>query len=525
MNAAIRRTALFLGLAFLTLFVNLNYIQATRSEDLNNDPRNRRQIIREFGTRRGDILASDNTVLAHSIDSGDARYRYIREYPQKALFGHLTGYYSFFYGASALERSYDDVLQGREPARAGRFIDELLGREPAGNTIRLTVDPVLQGLARRAFHGQEGGAAVLDSRTGAILALYGDPGFDPNPLSGTPSDQTRIQEAWSKISSNPEQPLLSKAFAERYPPGSAFKVVVATAGMLSGMTPSTALPDPSVLDLPQTDRVLPNWQGGSCVGGSISMSTALRVSCNTYFAQTAMRIGPKRLDGVARRFGFGSGFDAGITVAPSCVVSIPGAGCANARDLAPPFTAYSGIGQNSVGVTPLQMAIVTAAAENGGYRVDPFLVERIIDPTGETIAKSKAQRTRIMSKKVAKWLDEMMVGVVQYGTGSVVGFRDGSSGIIGGKTGTAQTREGEAPHVWFIAYGPGVSVAVVVEHGGELGNEATGGRVAGPIAKVLLEKAMARLARAAQNPIPAPSDVPVPAPSFPTATSSPTEAP
>ena len=69
MNAAIRKTALFLGLAFLTLFVNLNYIQATRSDDLNDDPRNRRQIIREFGTRRGDILASDNTVLAHSIDS------------------------------------------------------------------------------------------------------------------------------------------------------------------------------------------------------------------------------------------------------------------------------------------------------------------------------------------------------------------------------------------------------------------------------------------------------------------------
>lgn len=525
MNAAIRRTAFFLGLAFLVLFANLNYIQATRSDDLGNDPRNRRQIIREFGTRRGDILAADNTVLAHSIDSGDERYRYIREYPQKALFGHLTGYYSFFYGASGLEDHYDDVLQGREPARASRFVDELLGREPAGNTIRLTVDPVLQGLARRAFHGQEGGAAVIDTDTGAILALYGDPGFDPNPLSGTPSEQERIQAAWQKIQSNPEQPLLSKAFAQRYPPGSSFKIVVAAAGLVSGMSSSTALPDPSALDLPDSDRVLPNWQGGSCAGGgSITMSTALAVSCNTYFAQTAMRIGPKRLDNIARRFGFGSGFDAGITVAPSCVVGIPGGGCQDADGLARPFTAYSGIGQYQVGVTPLQMALVAATVENGGVRAEPYLVERIVDPTGETIAKHRAKLNRVLPKSAAKQLDQMMVGVVRYGTGSVVGFRDASSGTIGGKTGTAESGSG-APHVWFVAYGPGIAVAVVVEHGGDLRNEATGGKVAGPIAKVLLEKAMARRSRFENTPVPVPSDLPEVSTSFPSTTPTPSEEP
>lgn len=499
MNAAIRRTALFLGVAFALLFANLNVIQAYRAEELNDHPANRRQIIREFGTRRGEILASDNTVIARSVLSGDERYKYVREYPRGDLFGHLTGYYSFFYGSSGLERNFDDVLQGREPARVGRFIDELLGREAAGNSVRLTVDPILQQLAKDQFRGQRGGAAVIDSRTGAVLALYGEPGFDPNPLSGTPSEQPRIQRAWQAINDAPGNPLLSNAFAERYPPGSAFKVVVAAAGLLNGMSTGTALPDPGILDLPDSDQVLPNWQGGPCVGSTIAMTSAMAQSCNTYFAQVAMRVGARKLDATARRFGFGSGFDAGVTVAPSCLVSIPGAGCDDASDLARPFIAYSGIGQYQVGVTPLQMALVAGAVGNGGFRAEPYLVERILDPTGQTIDKTKPTLTRILPKPVAAQLKETMVAVVQYGTGSVVGFRDASSGTIGGKTGTAQTGTDAAPHVWFIAYGPGVSVAVVVENGGDAGNEATGGRVAGPIAKALLEKAMQRQAAAANR--------------------------
>lgn len=491
MNAAIRRTALTLGVAFLALFANLNIIQVGRSDELNSDPRNRRQIIREFGTRRGDILAADNTVVARSIVSDSGQYKYRREYPLGELFGQITGYYSFYYGTSGIERSYDDVLLGEAPQRRIPFLDELFSREPAGNPIRLTIHPQLQRLAKRKFGDQRGGAAVIDSETGAILALWGNPSYDPSPLALSPLHETEIRDAWQDLNSRGGQPLLSRAYAQRYPPGSTFKIVGAAAGLLNGMTPDTRFPDPSQLDLPDTNKSLPNYQGGPCVGGTISMRTALQVSCNTTFAQIAMRLGPETLERAAARFGIGRVPDLEVAAASSCIVAIPGAGCGEAAQLSRPATAYSGIGQQDVRMTPLQMAIVGAAAGNGGYRVEPHLVERVFDPTGETIAKTKIRRTRILPKKAGRDLKQMMIDVVRYGTGAVVGFEDASRGIIGGKTGTAQTGiEGEAPHVWFVAFGPGIAVAVVVEHGGDLRSEATGGRVAGPIAKALLERAM-----------------------------------
>ncbi|MFP5225705.1 MAG: penicillin-binding transpeptidase domain-containing protein, partial [Actinomycetota bacterium] len=430
-----------------------------------------------------------------------------------------------YYGSSALERTFNDVLLGYEPQRRVRFLDELFGREPAGNTLKLSIEPALQRVARDALGGQRGGAAVIDSETGAILGLYGNPSYDPNPLAKSPRHEEEIRKAWTNLVNAPGDPLVSRAFSQRYPPGSTFKVVVAAAALINGMTPDTTFPDPRRLDLPDTNRTLGNYQNGSCVGGRISMRTALRVSCNTTFAQIAMRIGAEKLGRAAGRFGIGRKLDIGIDTAPSCLVAVPGAACQDPGVLSRPATAYSGIGQQDVRMTPLQMAVVAAAAGNGGFRVEPRLVERIYDPIGETIAKSKPERTRILPKKAAASLKSMMIDTVRFGTGAVVGFKDASRGIIGGKTGTAETGvQGQFPHVWFVAFGPKVAVAVVVENGGDAGGDATGGRVAGPIAKRLLEKAMQLQAQREAGGTDD-SDLPQPGPSFPTTSPSPSEAP
>lgn len=491
MNAAIRKLALTLAVIFAVLFVNLNYIQLGRSRDLSNDPRNRRLAMAEEGVRRGEIIAADGTVLAESVPTGDEDFPWRRTYPEGRLYGHITGYYSspFFCDSAGLERTQAAFLSGREPAQVSDFVDELLGREREGNILRLTIDPDLQKVARKAFGSQRGGAAVINASTGAVLALYGNPGFDPNTVTDAPLRE--CGEVIQRLDRQKSKPLLSRAFQVRYPPGSTFKIVTAAAGLRNGMTLNTSFRSQRRLDLPDTDKTLGNFGNSTCGG---SLLRAFMVSCNTAFAQIGLRVGEEKLVKMATDFGLNRSPEFDLTALPSCVQApFTGRAC-DEPDLSRPFVAYTSIGQGNVRVTPLQMALVAGTVANGGYVPKPFIVNQVLDRGGKVLQQTEPERSkRIYPSKTAQAMRKAMIEVVRGGTGRVVGFKDARKGIIGGKTGTAQTgREGEAPHVWFVAFGPKIAVAVVVENGGSLRSEATGGKVAGPIAKALLEAAMAK---------------------------------
>ena len=492
MNKAVRRIGFVLTAIFIVLFANLNYIQLVKSRELTEHPRNPRDDARVYGIHRGEILAKDNTVLARSEPTGDELYKYRREYPLGELFGHITGYYTprAFCHAGGLERSYDDYLLGLAPETTETFVDSHLGRQPDGNVIKITIDPDLQRLARKALKGQRGGVAAINPKTGAVLALYSNPAYDPNEI--TEKERNGCESAKVRLERDRRRPMRSRAFSDYYPPGSTFKIVTASAGLTAGMAPGTTFPDPRRLDLPDTDRTLGNYQGGSCFGGHISIASAFRVSCNTTFAQVAMRVGAKKFSAMASRFGINKDPDFDIPEAiPSCVVAVPGLGCRNADDLARPFVAYSGIGQNDVRMTPLGMARVAAGVANNGRVPKPYLVEQIIAPDGGIIRDTKPEVSKaIYSKRVARQMRQLMIDVVRSGTGRPAGFKH--VGIVGGKTGTAQTGTGSPPHVWFAAWGPGIAIAVVVENGGDLGRRASGGAVAGPIAAALVNRVVAQ---------------------------------
>jgi penicillin-binding protein A len=493
-NRAIRRVALALGLIFAALFVNLNVVQLAKSRELTQDPRNRRNILETYGTKRGDIIAAGNVVIARSVPSGEKQFPFIREYPQKNLFGHITGYYSFTYGSTGLERSFDQTLLGKDPPSETSFTDELFGRKRDGYILQLSVSDKIQRVAAKALSGVRGAAAVINSETGAVLALYANPTFDPNPISAAPSNKTAIDEAWQKLDRDPRKLLTFRATQERYPPGSTFKIITAAAGLENKMTASTRFPSPRVLDLPDTDRTLANYGGGNCGGGSITMANAFRISCNTTFAQIAMRVGPEKLGAMAAKFGLDTTPEFDLPMAFSCLRAVPGAACDDPGGLSRPATAYSGIGQQDVRTTPLQMAIVAATVGNGGYRVRPYVVEKVLTPDGRVLRQAEPVRSeRIFSSKTAGALKQMMIDVVQRGTGSGIGFKNRA---VGGKTGTAQTgvANRDAPHVWFVAFAPGIAAAAVVENGGNLGDVATGGKVAGPIVRQLIEAVLAERA-------------------------------
>jgi penicillin-binding protein A len=491
-NTSIRKVTVAITVVFLALFINLQVVQVGRSHQYSTDPRNGRLLAQELNVKRGEILAADGTVLAQSQATGNKAYPWRRVYPEKNLFGHITGYYtnSVFCGSAGLESSYDAFLAGREPATSTNFVDQLLGRKNPGNTIQITIDPKMQQIAAQALGNQQGAVAAIDPDTGAVLALYSSTTYDPNVITKPLGDGcVKPKTALENTNGNP---LLFRATQERYPPGSTFKIVTATAGLENGMTQRTSFPNPSVLRLPQTNQVLRNFTGGVCPRGNpISMLNAFEVSCDTTFAQVALRLGITKFTSVADRYGIDKSLNFDITAAKSCMDAVPGGACNVPPQVPLPQTAYSGIGQFNVRMTALQMAVVGATVENSGRVPHPYLVQRILDPDNKLIRQtSPSLSSQIYSDATAQALRQMMIGVVRNGTGTVVGFPRNVT--IGGKTGTAEVGiKGEPPDVWFVAWAPHIAVAAIVENGGLLRFSATGGKVAGPITKALVVAVLA----------------------------------
>jgi peptidoglycan glycosyltransferase len=486
MERQIRLVATGFLILFGLLGLNVNYIQVIAAGDLANNPANKRLLIQEYDVQRGQIIAADGrTVIATSEESRGA-LKYLRRYPQGARYAHLSGYYSFVFGRSELEQRYNDLLSGRAPEVALQsFVDEVLGRDRRGASLVLTIDPRLQETADAALGGRPGAVAALNPQTGEVLALVANPSFDPNALSS--HDGKAIRRAWKRLNADPAKPLLSAATDDFFPPGSTFKIVVAAAALENGITPETSFPNPPELDLPQTTSTLENFGGDHCLGGApeITLAQALEVSCNVAFAEIGLELGAERLSEQARAFGFSGDIEFDI---PFQEGNFPPAESFT-DDL--PGVAFSAIGQKDVRTNVLHLALVAGAIGNGGVMMQPTLVREVRDPLGRIVRRLRPQVFgEPMSPPSAAELTRMMQSVVESGTGTAAQI----PGVnVAGKTGTAQNPGGD-PHAWFVAFAPAeqptIAVAVAVLNGGDLGSEATGGAVAAPIARTVMEESL-----------------------------------
>ena len=487
MDRQIRRLAIGFLVLFAALAINLNYIQVIAADDIANNNANKRLLFEEYEVDRGLILASDRiTVLADTEKTGgDLKYQ--RIYPQESDlgYGHLTGFHSFVYGRTELEQSYNEELSARTDVLfTQRLIDEFLGRDLKGASIVTTIEPDLQEIAARALGGSEGAVAAIDPGSGDVLALVSSPTYDPNPLASHVSKEVR--RAYEELEpGESDSPLVSRATDTFFPPGSSFKIVTAAAALEQGLGPDHLLPNPQAYDVPQTTNDLENFGGSQCPGGSeIDMAVALQISCNVYFAQLAVEIGPEGLVEQAHRFGFSQDIDFDIPFVESEIPPV------EAFELDIPAVAQSGIGQRDVRTNVLHMALIAGSIGNGGTMMEPRLVDEIRDPKGRILQElPESTYGQPLSELNAGILTEMMVSVVQSGTGTAAQI----PGVtVAGKTGTAQTAEGEAPHAWFVSFAPAdapeIAVAVVVLNGGDLGSEATGGQLSAPIAKSIIEE-------------------------------------
>lgn len=484
MNNPIRRLAVLASVLFMFLFAASSYIQFMEVDDLRAQPGNKRALLASYGRDRGQILV-DSTPIARSEKSDD-EFQYLRTYPRGRLYSHLTGYYSFVYGAGGgLEGAADDLLSGASDTLFYRRLGDLfMGRQPTGVSLELTINAKAQQAAETALGSQRGAVVALDPKTGAILAMVSHPTYDPNTLSSHQSNS--VQEAWRSLNSAAGRPLVNRAIAgDLYPPGSTFKVVTAAAALSSGKyQPTSPVEATAALKLPTTSSVLRNSGGGACNGGTADLTMALQRSCNTAFGAIGMDLGAAELKDQAAKFGFGTDVSVPMRVTPSGLGPITGK----------PQEAFTAIGQQDVRVTPMQMAMVAAGVANKGTVMQPYLVRQtrgadlqVLDQTSPT-ALSDA-----VSEEVAGQLTTMMERVVEAGTGT----RAQIDGVrVAGKSGTAEhgfNTDGtkRAPHAWFISFAPAndpkVAVAVVVEDGGNAGNEAAGGRVSAPIAREVMK--------------------------------------
>lgn len=478
MNKQIRRLGAGLLVLFCFLFLQLNRLQIVQADKLANAPGNTRKAVKDFSRDRGVIQTADGVVLAQSVPVDDA-FKRQRQYPEKELFGHLTGYFSFTYGAEGLEKTYNDELAGRVTRL--RNVRDILSDRTRTNNVTITVSKKVQQVAAQALGNRKGAVVALDPTNGNVLAMWSWPSFDPNPLA---AHQTHdVQAAWSALNADPNKPLLPRAYRERYAPGSTFKVVT-SAAVLEKHPELATRPYPvlSELKVPQTTRTLKNFGGERCGG---VLPDLLRVSCNTGFAQIGLDMGAQSLIDQATAFGFDGRPPLDL---PAVARSIISQGDLS-RDK--PALAKSAIGQQDVAATPLQMALVASGIANNGVIMTPHVMAEVRDTEGEVLQRfdTKPWLTAV-PPNVAQQVRDMMVGVVAGGSGT----RAQIPGVtVAGKTGTAQTGLDKS-HVWFIAFAPAeaprIAVAVMLEDQPST-TEATGGALAAPIAQAVMRTALA----------------------------------
>lgn len=477
MTPEIKRIANLIMLMFLSLFIAASAMQVVNADSLNNDSRNQRAVYDGYKTQRGSILV-DNKPIAESIKTYDA-YHYLRKYYSQK-YASLTGYYSLFQGRSGLENFLDSSLRGDNSAQFFEQVNALFSGNPVtGASIELSIDDDLQQIAWDALGGMKGSVIAIEPATGKILAMVSKPSFDPNLLSThIVSDAA---ENYKKLITSENAPLVNRSVDALYAPGSVFKLVVAAAAFESGeYTPESVLPNPRIFTLPGTKTVISNSGEGRCGGAStVSIATALRLSCNVPFAQLGIALGQDKIAEQARLLGFGESLSIPLKTTAS---RYP-------EDLDSAQLALTAFGQFDVRVSPIQMLLVSSAIANGGVAMKPYLVDQIFTANLTLLSEANPEElNRSMSTSTAEKLKKMMIQAVSNGVSSnarIAGVK------VAGKTGTAENGEGDPYTLWFTGFAPAdkpaVAVVVVIEDGGGLGQSGRGNSLAAPIAKKIMQ--------------------------------------
>ena len=425
------------GAAFMLLVVDLlvfyiGYLAVWKGDALANNPLNMRQAAARADIRRGSILDAQGRVLAQTRSDGR------RSYPFGEVMAQVTGYNGENIGGAGLEGHANRALLGLtdDMSRLGP-LTQLLQTEQ-GNDIKTTIEADAQQAAFDGLDGRKGAVVVLDVDTGAVLAMVSSPSYDPND----------IEANWDNLS----------------------KMIADAALTESVTTEQENFNCSGELDVGGGHSIR---ESHGEVHGQVNLRTALTESCNVTFGTLGMRLQDNRLKGAFKRFGFDQSIGGDIVMTSS---HLPDFGTLGSGD-----QAQTAIGQSTLLVTPMHMALLASAFAHEGTIMKPYLVQQVVTPKGLVVQEARPEKwLTATTADMAGRIDSFMEDVVTKGTGRAAQV----SGVrVTGKTGTAENAHGE-DHAWFIGSAQlrnrKIAFAIIVENGG------SGGTVAAPIARKII---------------------------------------
>jgi peptidoglycan glycosyltransferase len=471
-------------LLFAILIGTSGYLQYWHASALNKSVLNPRLAAASQSSPRGDILASDGTVLAHSVPSGDSYFPWKREYPLGRLMSGVVGFTAAHYGPWALEAQYDSELSShQQPAQS---FSQVIAPISSANSLQITLQPALQRVAALSLAGRDGAVVALDPKTGAILAMYSNPTYDPSRITTTNyAIEAAVWQSYNKNDGHGFPPLGNLAIQRTFPPGSTFKVVTTASAVSNNPALMTkSYPEIICTPLPTTVNQLCNDGGVKC-GGTVQVM--LPYSCDPGYGLMGLDLGGDFLSQTAQSFGYNRTIPVDL---PGLANSFFPSAATFVGDL--PQLAYSAIGQENVRATALQNALVASAIADNGTIMTPHFLDQILSADGKTIRRYQPRPwLQPLNSLQTSAIVPLMEGVAAYGTAGGVGFLPQDD--VAAKTGTAQT--GNSAHNtddWMIAFAPAhnpvIAIAVVVPFQQIFNYGAT---VAGPIVKCMVEAEIA----------------------------------
>ncbi len=485
MTRELRRLSIIMVVMFFGLFGATSWIQVVQAQTLAENPENRRTLYDSFEVQRGSIIAGDE-VIASSVPTDDI-YSWQRQYADAPMWAPVTGYINpVLQSATGIEQAMNRELSGTASSQFLSRVDQIItGQPPRGSNVLLTLDPALQRVATEALGSYQGAVVAIEPSTGRVLAMVTSPSYDTNTLAV--HDSAAVNTTYHELLNAAVDPLANRTIDTLNPPGSTFKLVVASAALASGkFTPDSTFANPSSYVLPGTSTAIHNFDGNTCgPGDQVSLATALRLSCNIPMAQLAVALGDDAIRDEAKKYGFNTRFDIPLAVSASNYPE---------GSLSDDQTAQTGYGQLDVKATPLQVAMVAAGIANHGIVMNPRMVDRVVAPD-LTVQQTfeNTQFGRALTEQDAATMTSLMIANVSNGAAS--GAR--IEGVdVAGKTGTAEHGPGDPYTLWFTGFAPAddptVAVAVMIEDGGGLGQSGTSNGIAAPIAKKVIEAVLSR---------------------------------